>query len=163
MTDATQHQLISDIAHELITEIAPGELPLFRVTSEAYFENLDKELKLLEPTDEMLGFGLDMAITFLTPVVLALTTKVVTFLADKVRESIKEASGELVTKFVEKMFKSNPPTEERDKKTPLTLSGEELAQLRQLMLDTAKRLRLPNDKTESLVNAIVAKLAIGDI
>jgi hypothetical protein len=162
MTDATQNQLISDIAHELITEIAPGELPLFPVTSEVYFENLDKGLKLLEPTDEMLGFGSDTAITFLTPVVLALTTKVVIFLADKVRESIKEASGELVTKFIKEMFKSIPPTEEQEKKTPLILSREQLSQLRQLIFETAKHLRLPSDKTESLVNAIVTKLVIGD-
>ena len=38
MTDATQQQLISDIAHEVITEIAPRELLLFRVTSKTFFD-----------------------------------------------------------------------------------------------------------------------------
>jgi hypothetical protein len=162
MTDATQHQLINDIAHELIAEISPEELDLFHPTSEAFFENLDKGLKLLEPTDEMLGFGLDTAVTFLTPVVLVLTTEVVTFLAEKAKESIKEASGELITKFIKEIFKRIPPTAEGDKRAPLALSHEELVQLRQLILDTAKRLRLPNDKTELLVHAIVGRLTIAD-
>ena len=160
MTDATQHQLISDIAHELIADIAPRELPLFHLTSEVYIKNLDRGDEPPEPTDEMLGFGLDAATTYLTPVVLALTTEVVTFLAKKAKESIKEESGELVTKFVKEMFKGVPPTEERDKKTPLALSREELVQLRQLMVETAKHLRLPKDKTELLVNAVVGSLAI---
>jgi hypothetical protein len=162
MTDRTEHQLICDIAHEVITEIAPGELPLFRVTSKTYLENLDEGLKPRKPTDKMLGFGLDTAITFLTPVVLALTTEVIKFLVEKVKESIKEASGELITKFVKEMVKRIPPTEERDRKTPLALSREELVELRQLLLETAKHLRLPKEKTELLVNAIVGRLAIAN-
>jgi hypothetical protein len=162
MTDATQHQLISDIAHEVITEIAPGELPLFRVTSKTYLDNLNKELKPRKPTDQMLGFGLDTAITFLTPVVLALTTEVVKLLAEKAKETLKEASAELVSKFVKAMVRRISPTEERDEKTPLALSREELAQLHRLMFETAKQLRLPNDKTELLVNAIVGRLAVAN-
>jgi hypothetical protein len=162
MIDATQHQLISDTAHEVITEIAPRELPLFHITSKTYLENLDEGLKQRKPTDTMLGFGLDTAITFLTPVVLALTTEVVKFLAEKAKESIKEASAELITKFVKEMFKRIPSTEERDQETPLALSREELVELRQLMLETAKPLGLPNDKMELLVNALVGKLAIAD-
>jgi hypothetical protein len=91
MTDVTQHQLISDIAHELIAQVAPRELPLFRPTSQAYFENLKGEVQSSKSKDEMLGFGPDTAITFLTPIVLALTTEVFKFLADKVKESVKEA------------------------------------------------------------------------
>jgi hypothetical protein len=165
MTDATQHQLISDIAHEVITEIAPRELPSFPLTSKAYFASINDPGEGGEPPkpkDEMLGFGLDTAVTYLTPVILALTTEVVTFLAKKVKDSIKEESGELVTKFVKEMFKRIPPAEERDKKAPLAVSREELVQLRQLMLETAKHLRLPNDKTELLVNAVVGKLVIAE-
>jgi hypothetical protein len=161
MTDATQHQLISDVAHEVITEIAPRELPLFRVTSKTYLDNLDEGLKPLNAIDQMLGFGLDTAITFLTPVVLALTTEAVKFLAEKVKESVKEASGEMITKFVKKMFNRIPPTEE-DKSTPLVLSREELVQLRQLMVETARHLRLPKEKTGLLVNAIMGRLAVPD-
>jgi hypothetical protein len=159
MTDATQHQLISDIAHEVVTEIAPGELPLFRVTSKTYLENLDEGLKPRKPTDKMLGFGLDTAITFLTPVVLAFTTEAVKFLAERVKESVKEASGELITRIIKKIFNRIPPTEE-DKSPPLVLSLEELMQLRQLMVETAKHLRLPQEKTELLVNAIMGRLAV---
>jgi hypothetical protein len=158
MTDAAQHQLIRDIAHELIAQIAPRELPLFGPASAAFFNPDSKPVPPSTPRDEMLGFGPDTAITFLTPVVLALTTEAVKFLMEKVKESIKEASGELITKWVKKIFN----TEERAKNTPLALSREELVQLRQLMVETAKHLRLPNDKTELLVNTIVGQLALAD-
>jgi hypothetical protein len=159
MTELAYKELITDIAHELIAQIAPQELPLFRPTSEAFINNLGNGLTRRDTTDDMLGFGLDTAIDFLTPVVLALTTEVVKFLAEKAKESIKEASGELIAKFIKRMFNRIPSTEE-DKSTPLVLSPEELVQLRQLMLETTEQLRLPKEKTTLLVNAIVGRLAV---
>jgi hypothetical protein len=161
MTELAYKELITDIAHELIAEIAPRELPLFRPTSEAFINNLGRGLNPRNATDEMLGFGLDTAIAFLTPVVLALTTEVVKFLAEKAKESIKEASGELITKIIKGVFNRIPPTGQ-DKSTPLVLSREELVQLRQLMVETARHLRLPKEKTGLLVNAIMGRLAVPD-
>ena len=160
MIEVTQRPLISDIAHELIAQIAPRELPMFRPTCEAYFEDPEKIFEA--PKDNRLGFGLDTAIAFLTPVVLAVTTGVVKFLAEKVKESLKEASAELVAKLVKKMFNGRPLPAEGDKNKPLALSHEELAQLRQLMVEMAKRLRLSKDQTELLVSAVVGRLAIAD-
>jgi hypothetical protein len=159
MNELAYKELITDIAHDLIAQIAPQELPLFRPTSEAYLRNLGQGFTPRHATDDMLGFGLDTAITFLTPVVLAVATEAVKFLAEKVKESVKEASGELVTKFVKELFNRIPPAGE-DKSTPLVLSQEELVQLRQLMVETAKHLRLPKEKTGLLVNAIMGRLAV---
>jgi hypothetical protein len=60
------------------------------------------------------------------------------------------------------MFKRISPKEE-EKEVSLKLSREEIIELRKLMLETAKQLRLPEDKTDLLVHAMVGRLAITNI
>ena len=161
--NANQYPLVSDIAYELVQEIAPRELPLFQITSKAYFEKPDKVFEEFIHHGGILNFGLDSVTIFLTPAVLAVTNKVITFLWNKVKEAIQEESEEIINKFVKDMFKSIPykkkqGKERQDEKTSLKLSREELVQLHQIMLETAKQLRLPQHETELLVNAMVGRL-----
>jgi len=73
MTDfiQNQNQLVADLARDMVAEIAPQELPTFRAQSEAYFKDPERALKGQAGKDDMLGFGVGAAVTFLTPVVLA--------------------------------------------------------------------------------------------
>jgi hypothetical protein len=162
MIDANQVPLISDISRGLVEEIAPQELPLFRITSKVYFEEPEKVFEDRKHHDNVLAIGLGDTITFLTPVVLAITTQVIKFLAEKAQKSIQEQSEEIIAKFVKSMFKRISPKEE-EKEVSLKLSREELIELRKLMLETAKQLRLPEDRTDLLVNAMVGRLAITNI
>ena len=45
MPSVEQNQLIADLARDIVKQTAPQELPLFRATSTAYFQNPDTLLK----------------------------------------------------------------------------------------------------------------------
>ncbi len=85
MTDSTHNQLVIDLGRDLISRIAPQEIPIFRANSEAYFKDPQKTLSARAGKDETLGFGIGEAAAFLTPVVLAVTTEVIKFLAEEVK------------------------------------------------------------------------------
>ena len=57
MADTPQSQLVEEIARDLVGQIAPHELPLFRATSAAYFRRSARSFKTQGARDEMLGFG----------------------------------------------------------------------------------------------------------
>ena len=81
MNETTQNQLIADLARDVVTEIAPQELPMFRLQSEAYFKDPDSALEGHAGGEDMLGFGAGAAAAFLTSAVLAVTTAIVKFVA----------------------------------------------------------------------------------
>src|SRR5437660_8088092 len=112
MTEITQNQLTTNVAHNLIAQIAPQELPIFQVTSEAYFKNPDKMLKGQQGKDEMLGFGFELASAILmSPIVLAIVDDVVKVIVGEVIPNEIKESG-----IVGKMFKKLHPDKEKDKK-----------------------------------------------
>ena len=76
LNEETQNQLVRDLAFAQITDIAPQEIPLFRANSEAYFKDPEKALAEQRGKDEMLGFGGSEAVTFITPILLAVLTGV---------------------------------------------------------------------------------------
>ncbi len=160
MTNATENQLVSDVAHDLLNQLAPQELPLFRATSEAYFKNPQKALKGQLARDETLGFGSGEAAILLTPLVLAVTTEVVKFLAEEIKKSVKEESSSLISASVKKVFKKFRPQEKADKKTPPPLSPEQLAQVREIALKKARQLKLPEARAKLLADSVVGSLAV---
>lgn len=56
MTDALQTQLVASVARDLVTEMSPQKLPLFRANSDAYFKDPQSMLKEQKRKDDMLGF-----------------------------------------------------------------------------------------------------------
>src|SRR2546425_11933887 len=100
MTDIYHQQLIADVARELVTQTAPQELPLFRRLSETYFKNFKAPSQTRVdqvPKDEKLGFGMGEAVMFLTPIILAVGTEVVQYLAEQVVKTVKEEGAGLAT------------------------------------------------------------------
>ena len=109
MADTPQSQLVEEIARDLVGQIAPHELPLFRATSAAYFRRSARSLKTQGARDEMLGFGTDTAVTFLTPIVPAVTNEVVEFVAASVKTSAAADSGNLAVAQAKRTFRKYQP------------------------------------------------------
>ena len=84
MTDTGDTQLIIDLSRDLLAQVAPQELPLFRAASQAYQSDPDALSKSGGEKDEMLGFGAGEVAALLTPAVLLITSEVVKFLAEEV-------------------------------------------------------------------------------
>src|SRR5438105_13861561 len=116
MPSVEQNQLIADLARDIVKQTAPQELPLFRATSTAYFQNPDTLLKNTKGRDQLLGFGVGEAVVMITPSALAVLTQVVQFLTAEVQKSVASESASVIDDLVKKMFKKFRHTD--DKKDP---------------------------------------------
>ncbi len=77
-------ELISRVARELVGQLSPQELPLFRATSAAYFKDPAAVKKLAGARDDALGFGTSEAVSLIAPIALAVTAAVVSALMQEV-------------------------------------------------------------------------------
>lgn len=95
MVDSDENLRIAHIAREVVTRLAPQELPLFAATSAAYFEDPQRPIVRRHADDDIVGSGLD--IPFMTPTVLAVATVVVRFVWEAIEEPIKEQIRRLLS------------------------------------------------------------------
>lgn len=157
--DPTQVQLIVNVAHDLVSQTAPEELPLFRATSTAYFRDPEKALRERAGAEDMLGFGAELA-TALAPVAIALTSEVVQFLVEEVKKSLKEQSSGVVSDLVKKLFKKFRPAGQSTPEAGPTLTPRQLSEVRRRTYEKALQLKVPEAKAEQLADSMVASLAV---
>ena len=183
MNETTQNQLIADLARDVVIEIAPHELPMFRLQSEAYFKDPDSALEGHAGKEDMLGFGAGAAAAFLTPAVLAVTTAVVKFAAEEAKKSVQDEGADLISDIVKRMFKKFRPEEKKEgegrkdeskkdeskkdeskkdkgKEGPLPLTPEQLKKVRELAFEQALQLRLSENTAETLAESLVGSLVV---
>ncbi len=158
MTSLDRNQLVADLARDIVAQTAPQELPLFRATSAAYFNNPNQVLRRRDGKDQMLGFGAGEAVLMLTPTVLVIVNQVVTFVITEVQKAVAQESSSLLDDFVKKMFKKYRPTDEQNAPPPLT--SAQLLKVHQLAYEEAGRLALPDAQAKLLADSIVGTLAI---
>ena len=104
MDDLSQEQLVEVLAKDLVAQIAPQELPLFRATSQAYFQNSDKLFKGQESKDEMLGFGVGESVTLLTPFILSILVEIVKYLSNEFASTVKTEGASYINEMVKQSF-----------------------------------------------------------
>lgn len=165
----TEYALPPDVARELATELAraaaadaaPEELLLFDETAHDYWADpagvLDPERR-----DEAVGFGIDAAL--LTPLLLAIAMPVVRYLADQVGSAVKDSAGPPLTRLVRRLMglssdHAGQPTEGSE--PPVTLSPEQVAQVREVAEEQARALGLQDNRAALLADAIVGKALAG--
>jgi len=158
MADSAYNQTVSEVARDLLTQLAPQEKALFRSISESYFKNPEKTLAENSPKDEMLGFGAAEAVTLLTPVVLAVSGDVIKFLLAEAQKAMQSESTSLINETVKSWF--NKFRQKDDKKSPPPLTPEQLEQVRKIAIKKAQQLKLSEKNTKLLAEAIVGSLAI---
>jgi hypothetical protein len=156
--------LVAELARSAVARAAPEELPLFRATSEAYFEN-PEALEDREAGDEMLGFGVDAALILVTPVALAVSRDVLNFIVAQVREQAREHGAEAIDRFFDRLLKRKEKpaaagaTPAPTPSEPPDLTEEQLEEVRTLALEKARQLKLAPDKAELLADSLVGSLA----
>jgi len=158
MEDAVYNQTVSEVARELLAQLAPQEKALFRSISESYFKNPEKTLSDNSAKDEMLGFGAAETITLLTPVVLAVSGDVIKFLLGEAQKAMQSESTSVINETVKSWF--NKFRQNDDKKSPLPLTPEQLEQVRKIAIKKAQQLKLSEKNTKLLAEAIVGSFAI---
>ena len=157
MQQTTQQQATTNLAQMVIEQLAPQELPLFRAVSEAFFQNPDAAMRSQAGIDEMLGFGVGEATLFLTPTVLIAAQKLVEFAMEAAKEPIKQGIGDLITRMLVKVGVVRKPDVAA---TIQPLTPSQLAQARQLTIETLHQYNFPKDKSDLVADALIGKLAL---
>jgi hypothetical protein len=159
MPDSEYNQLVTHLSRDIVTQMAPEELPLYPVISEAYVKDPEKTLRGQISKDEDLGFGVAEAAVLLTPVVLEVMKSVVMFLWAEVAKGVKQESTRLIGDSIKSMFKKYVPADTHQGQVP-GLTSEQLAQVRLLALEKARQLSLTEDQALLLSDSIVGSLTI---
>jgi hypothetical protein len=157
LAEQVPDDVVAEVARELVVRTAPEELPLFRATSDAYFENPDKALERRGGKDEMLGFGVEAAAILITPIALDVAKRVALLLASQFRDAVKKESGEAIGDFVHDLFHRSEAEAERAAPPPLT--PEQLEEVRDVAFERARQLDLPEDRANILADAVIGGLA----
>ncbi len=164
-----RQQLILEAARDVIAEVAPEELPLVTPISTAYFADPEDTLRRRRSKDKPLGFGVPADATqLLTPIALAVTTQVVSFLAEEIKKSVKAEAPDVINDLVKGLFRKlrrvqavAPPSftaAEPQGQASLTLA--QLRQVREIAVAKARQLGLAPGKAELLADSLVGGLAV---
>ncbi len=160
---ADDRQLIGDLSREVVGRLAPWELPLFEPHSRAYFANPDGVAPDEGDKARSLGFDAGQAVALITPVVLPVVAEVVGFVTREVLKSAREESPALIGDLVRRLFKGFRPAAGAEGPVvplePPPLTRKQLARVREIAFEKARRLELPEDRAALLADALVGGLA----
>jgi hypothetical protein len=148
--------LVEALARSAVEQVAPEELPLFRATSEAYFDD-PASLERMGSRDDMLGFGVDAALVLVSPVALQVAREVIDFVTAKLRESAEEEGESAIKRLVARLVHRDGE-EKAEQQSELT--DEQLEQVRRIALEKARALKLPDAKAALLADSLVGSLAL---
>jgi hypothetical protein len=157
MLNTADAALVTDVARDVLSEIAPDELPIFPAASRAYVADPAAALRGLGAKDEMLGFGLEALAAAATPVVLIVVSEVFQFLTGVATKAVADGLTREISDVVKAMFKRFRPSAPG---IPSVLTREHIATVHGNVLLAAQRLRLPQDKALALANAVTAQLVL---
>ncbi len=160
MPDPETNQLLTNVAHDIVAQAEPAELPLFRAISTQYFKKPEKLFKQQHSSDDKLGFGTAEAITMATPALLVVMSQLTTFLVGEISRSMAEKSAELIAQQVKKMFKRSHKDDPTNGNPPITLTQEQLAHIRQQAYDKFIELNLSPARAARLADAVLASLIV---
>jgi hypothetical protein len=156
MDSAANAMLVTDIAYDVLVELAPQELPIFPAASRAYFANPAAALKQSRSKDSALGFGVD-SFVFFTPVVLPVLSEVVEFLTQVAEKAAEGGLAKEIPEIIKAMFRKFHSSEPD---APSILTREQIALVHAKILAAAKRQRMPPDQARSLADAVTARLVM---
>jgi hypothetical protein len=154
---AESDALVAALARATVEKAAPEELPLFRATSEAYFED-PQALERGGGKDEMLGFGVDAAMVLMTPVVLQVAKDVIGFLGEQLRERAREQGEGAIDRVIARLVNRNGGEGEAEPVEELT--EEQLEQVRALAIKKGRALKLSDERATLLADSLVGSLAL---
>jgi hypothetical protein len=153
---AESDALVAALARATVEKAAPEELPLFRATSEAYFED-PQALERSGGKDEMLGFGVDAAMVLMTPVVLQVAKDVIGFLGEQLRERAREQGEGAIDRVIARLVNRNGGEGEAEPVEELT--DEQLEQVHALAIKKGRALKLSDERATLLADSLVGSLA----
>ena len=96
MTAESERATVEALARQVVAEVSPAELPLFRATADRYFADPDGTLAVRGRPDEPLGFGAETVVALVGPFALDLVRRVVGRLVERLGDAVADAVAERV-------------------------------------------------------------------
>ncbi|HWY42699.1 MAG TPA: hypothetical protein VNX66_04340 [Candidatus Sulfotelmatobacter sp.] len=156
MSSSEFDQLAAEIGRDIVARAAPQELPLYRSVSAAYLQSPSDVSGESIHKEEILGFGVAEAVTYITPVALPVLSSVLTFLAGELKSSIHDQH--LIGDTLKKLFSKNKPSVPQISSEVL-LTRDQLERVRKLAFEKARELNLKSKEASLLADSIVGSLA----
>jgi hypothetical protein len=154
MSNYPYEALMRDVAHDVVEQAAPQELPIYQAASTAFFEDPIGASQRSRAKDSVLGFGFDPLTAMLTPAILSVLWEVFKFLVGIAQKAIAAGLEREISDILKSMFtKFGSP--ERS-----LLTGKEVEALREHILRELKSLKVPGAKARALAEAVIAQLAV---
>src|SRR5262245_36782920 len=97
--------LVTEVARDVLSEIAPQEIPILAAASRAYFADPAAALRQARSKDNVLGFGLEAAAVVVTPAVLLVTSEVLEFLTRVAKKAVEEGLTQEIPQVIKAMFR----------------------------------------------------------
>lgn len=157
MENAAGAILVTDVARDVLSEIAPEEMPIFAAASRAYFADPAAARQQLRSRDNVLGFGVEALTVVVTPAVLLILSEVFDFLTGVAAKATEEGLTKEIPQIIKAMFRKFHSSEPD---IPSVLTREQIGLIHSNVLLAAKKLRLPAEKAQSLANAVTAQLVL---
>jgi hypothetical protein len=140
------------LARLVIDGVAPEEAEIFDVVAAAYRRD-PQRLAKGAGRDEMLGFGIDTAVTLLTPVVLGAATEVMRYLAE-------ETAGALDLRGrVQRLLSRGAAPDEQA--VPV-LDPDQIAAVREIVLAKCRQAAIEPDRAALVADAVAGALSATD-
>jgi hypothetical protein len=173
MAADSERATVEALARQIVAEVSPAELPLFRATADSYFADPDGALAVRGRKDEALGFGAETVVALVGPFALDLVRRVLGRLVDRLGDVVADAVAERVLRRTTTegggVASAGPASGSSGTNAggsggsaasgPEPLDPSQLALVRQVADEEARRLQLPPDRAQRLADALVASIA----
>jgi hypothetical protein len=149
-------QMIAELSKEMITHVAPEELDIFDDLLQGYFENPQPPDRTVKASDDPLGFGLGEVMNAMTPIAAAVATAALNFLLQAVLKAAQDETVAQVRRRLKPLFEHKAQAEK------LSLTPEQLRQLRDTTRASAEQYGLTAKQAAQLTNALLVALMLDE-
>jgi hypothetical protein len=108
MENSASTVLVSEVARDVLSDIAPQEMPIFAAASRAYFADPAAALQQFRSKDDVLGFGMEAVTVLVTPAVLLVVSDVLDFLTRVAKKATEDGLAKEIPEIIKAMFRKCP-------------------------------------------------------
>ena len=152
---AEEQDLVRALAASVVGDLSPDELDVFDETAEEFFADPDEVLRAGDK-DEAVGFGLELAL--ITPVVLAVVTSVVRFLASLLADAMQETARPAVVRTLRRVLRIREGG--ATAQAEVSLDADQLRRVHEVAMNRAVSLGLPEDRARLLADSIAGGIVV---
>jgi hypothetical protein len=146
--------LIAELTELALSTAAPEELVVFDETAREFFADPQAALTAAR-NDSPVGFGLELAM--ITPVALAVGSAVVQAILSALGDRVVQLGGQGVKTLLKRLLRKDSQPRQPDE---ISLSPEQARYVRQVALERARALGMPEGQAALLADSFVGAIVV---